>query len=534
MTLKKLFQYGLMATCLFGNAIAMNETLDTPRNVISRHQSLLDIKAASETALAESREFHIFLGANPSETHVVELQAAEEKHEREEGIKAPIRLFFVNASYELYGEQTSSAKTPILHADFNKEESWNTILKALMLGSDPFNGVFDKIYFDASTAKAANWDKEIFSKIAILLKSSGELYIPSAKLASQSSFCDSEIEPDTPNRQGPSNYRLTLEANKDPAQQDNFNRPYLCSFNPENISTPLFLKGMCVSSYGMYNGKLYKTNNLNLVYDTTFQFSEITNGPLKFETFESGRMYPNIGMDYRQEPKDIIEQHIRINSFIKITLDGAEKKEAQEIALPISIESATKENMTHESGYELSSLATSPEITIEKESITNEKVLELSSKEVPSREGYREIKLFDITLEKAEAEKTTFKAPNAVISPEPVLSPKPTIIHSTMYCPNLYRKITKNAEAIEKIYYDESHNLQDRNSRNLLLEIRRELREAEEIIDKIEDPLTTPQDRALVAGIFAPDRLEFMQRYIFAAQKYPKLSGWLQKIGFAW
>lgn len=80
MKLKKIFQYGLMATCLFGSAMAMNQT-ELQKNAIPRHQSLLDIKAASELASAESREFHIFLGANPSETHVVGLRAAEERRE---------------------------------------------------------------------------------------------------------------------------------------------------------------------------------------------------------------------------------------------------------------------------------------------------------------------------------------------------------------------------------------------------------------------------------------------------------------------
>lgn len=632
MKLKKLLQYGLMATCLFGNAIAMNENYDTPKYAISRHQSLLDIKAASEIALAESREFHIFLGANPSEAHVVELRAAEEKREREEGIKAPIRLFFVNAC-NFDGPQTPSAKTPILHANFNNEESWNTILEALMLKNESFNGVFDKIYFDVSTAKFSRWDEGILAKIAISLKKSGELYIPRAKLASQSSFCDSEFEP---------TYRQRLEIQQDSAQQDEFNRPFLCSQNPKNISTPLFSMGGCLSSFGMRDGKMYVTNKHTLVYDTTFQYSEIIGRPLKFEIFESDKMYPTIGMEYRQLPKDIIEC-IRINSFIKVTLEG--QKEAEETIFNIPVVNQTKENVTNEIGYEPSLIATSTETPIEKESVINDPLLELSSKEIPIREGYREIKLpslamikekllrggsticsetdyfhfqsiagtfcgfgpevkdFDIKMrsmliskdnkgfyglflaftiklessigiginlisdrqessyifeggtnrkdnfclvsdpedlkiitpiKKKEAEKTIFKAPTVDEIAKPIISPKPTIIHSLRYCPDLYLKIKNNAEAIEKIHYDESHNLQDSKSRGLLLEIRRELGEAEEIIDKIENPLTTPQDRTLVAGIFAPDRLEFMQMYMSAAQKHPELSNWLQKIGFAW
>lgn len=193
MKLKKIFKYGFIATCLLGNALAMDHTDDLPKNAVPRNQSMLAIKAASDTASLESRQLHILFGAHPSETHVVHLRAAEEKREKEEGIKAPIRLFFVNAC-ELYGEQALSPKTPILNADFNKEESWDTILEALKLNEESFNGVFDKMYFDVSTAKAASWGESILAKITILLKKSGELYIPDVKLFSQSSFCESTVD----------------------------------------------------------------------------------------------------------------------------------------------------------------------------------------------------------------------------------------------------------------------------------------------------------------------------------------------------
>lgn len=405
MNFKKLLQYGLMTTCLFGNALAMNEAYDVSKNAIPRRQSLIDIKAASELALAESRELHIFLGANPSEHHVVQLQVAEEKREAEEGIKAPIKLFFVNP----LEAQTPSAKTPILHADFNKEESWNTILEALTLTRRNFNGVFDKIYFDASTAKFTEWDEGILAKIAILLKKSGELYIPDAKLASQSSFCDSEIE---------SNYQLILETQKDPAQQEKTNRPYKCSLNPKNISTAPFLRGGCTSNYGMRDGKMYITNSLTLVYDTTFQPSGIIGHPLTFETFDGDKMYPNIGMDYRLEPKKIIDQHIRINSFIKVTLDDAEKSEAEAIIFGTPTVSETKENMINEelpieaaptrtSTKEEYSEVKLPNLNVAKENLSLENVTTAAKTKVilreeketatkqyynPSEIGYKEIK----------------------------------------------------------------------------------------------------------------------------------------------
>lgn len=387
MNFRKLIQYGLMATCLVSNAMAMEDAYNKlPDSAIPRHQSLLDIKAAAETALAESREFHIFLGANPSEHHVVQLRAAEEKREQQEGIKAPIRLFFVNA-WDFYGTQTPSAKTPILNANFNNEEGWNTILEALMLKNESFNGVFDKIYFDVSTTKFLHWDEGILAKIVILLKQSGELYIAGAKLASQSSFCDSEIKP---------TYQQLLEAQRDSAQQDKFNRPFLCSQNPKNISTPLFSQGGCLSSYGMRDGKVYITNNLTLVYDTTFQSSEIIGRPLKFESFESDKMYPNIGMEYRQEPIEIIEESIRIHTFIKVALEA--QKEAEETIFNIPVVIKTKENVTNEIGYESPLIATSTEITIEKESLINKAVLGLSSIEVPIREEYKEIKFPSLAL----------------------------------------------------------------------------------------------------------------------------------------
>jgi hypothetical protein len=635
--------------------MAMNEIDNLPKNAISRHESLRDIKAASETALAESREFHIFFGANPSEHHVVQLRAAEEKREREEGIRAPIRLFFVNAA-EFYGIQTSSAKTPILNADFNKEESWDTILEALVLTGEPFKGVIDKIYFDVSTAKAARWGESILAKIAILLKESFELYIPDAKLESQSLFCDSEVDRAT--------YQKLTKAEKG-----------TLPFPPRNtqLSSPFFAGG-CMAPMIKRDEIYYTYNSLGLVYDTTYSLSEIIGRPLTFESFESDMMYPNIGMEYRTEPEEAIQNYIRINSFIKITLE-AEKKEAEEITFNIPTVIGTKENVIHEIGHEPSLIATSTEVTtekdnvihgtmlelppktatteisIEKKCVINETVLELFPKEIPAktsiREGYKEVKfpslsqlkeallqgrstihsetdsfyvqsfmgsffgfrpevkdfdlkmlcmstfqdykghytlsgMFRVLLEnsngigiqiilksydtqespyiveggaqkkdnfcfvsdpeelkiitpikKREAEKTIFKALTVDETAKPVLPPKPTIIRSLAYCPKLYRKIKNNTEAIEKIYYDQSHNLQDRRSIDLLLEIRRELREAQDIIDTIEDPHTTTQDRALIA-IFAPDRLEFMQRYMSAVERHPELSGWLQKIGFKW
>jgi|GEM_PF-3378565 len=320
---KKLFYYGLAVACLLGNSMAMNETHDLPENAILRHESLRDIKAASELALAESRELHMFLGANPSEHHVAQLRAEEEKREIEEGIKAPIRLYFVNAC-GLYGIQTSSAKTPILHADFNKEESWNTILEALMIKGGSFNGVFDKIYFDVSTVKAARWGEEILAKIAILLKKFGELYIPDAKLASQSLFCDSYVDQQ-------SYHKLTKIEKKD--------LPY-----PANYQTvdKCFLSSGGITTAEERGGAYYAYNPLNLVYDTTFQYSEIIGCPLKFEVFEGDETYPNIGMSYRPEPKEITEQYLRINSFIKITLEGTKNRKAEEISFPLSVISETK------------------------------------------------------------------------------------------------------------------------------------------------------------------------------------------------
>lgn len=234
----------------------------------------------------------------------------------------------------MYGIQTPSAKTPILNADFNKEESWDTILEALTLTGERFNGVFDKIYFDVSTAKAAKWNEVILAKIATLLKKSGELYIPDAKLAGQSFFCDSEVETDS-DRKGPTNYQLQLEDQKDPNQQEKINRPYSYSLSPANRSTHPFLMGGGTTGYGIREGKMYLTNSLGLIYDTTFQSSETLGHPLKFEVFEGNKMYPNIGMEYRQESSQIIEQHLRINSFIKVTLEGAKKGEAEEISLKV-------------------------------------------------------------------------------------------------------------------------------------------------------------------------------------------------------
>ncbi len=337
MKLKKLVQYGLMTTCLLGNAMAMNETRDLPINAISRQQSIVDIKAASELASAESREFHIFLGANPSEAHVIGLRAEEEKREIEEGIKAPIRLFFVNAC-EMYGIQTPSARTPILNGDFNNEENWDTILEALMLSGESFNGVVDKLYFDVSTAKGARWGEKIFAKIAILSKKSIELYIPDAKLASQSFFCDSEVDQKTYHALSPIQKRAL---------------PYPPS---RQIVDKCFLSSGGLTSVEKRNETYYVYNSLNLVYDTAFQSSEIIGYPLKFEAFENDKPYPNIGMDYRIEPKEV-QQYFQINSFIKVTLDGVEKEEAEEISLKVPTVNETeieiKENKINETAREL-------------------------------------------------------------------------------------------------------------------------------------------------------------------------------------
>lgn len=662
MNFRKIFQYGLMVTCLSSNVMAMNTPIDLPENAILRHESLRDIKAASELALAESRELHMFLGANPSEHHVAQLRAEEEKREIEEGIKAPIRLYFVNAC-GLYGIQTSSAKTPILHADFNKEESWNTILEALMLMGGSFNGVFDKIYFDVSTAKGARWYEGVLAKITALLKKSGELYIPDAKLASQSLFCDSYVDQQ-------SYHKLTKAEKKDLPYPVNYQTVDKCFLSSGGITT--------VEERG---GAYYAYNSLNLVYDTTFQFSKIIGYPLKFEVFESDKMYPDIGMKYRQEPEQIIQQYLRINSFIKMTLVGTEKREAEEIILDTAIISERKEKVINEELPILNLVKethkepivpnkTETHVILEediekreieetslkvptvdktanemKENVVNKAAQELSVNVEATKifipEGYKEAKfpslnvikdalllgrstvssdtdffciqsimgtffgfksdvkdfglemlsatlskkdngsyrlfglfrvmfedskvgipislnsnIYDNFMDGTPVEKSFYKVSNPeelkIIVPvkkrEPFLFPTPTtiaqpttptivpntqkIIYSARYCPDLYRKVKKNSEAIQKIYYDDSHGLQGDN-RTLLLRIREELREAEDIIDTIENPNTTVQDRALVA-VFSPDRKEEMSRLMRAAQKKLELSDWLQKIGFRW
>ncbi len=175
---------------------------------------------------------------------------------------------------------------------------------------------------------------------------------------------------------------------------------------------------------------------------------------------------------------------------------------------------------------------TAPTIAEVREDVINEVALELFPKEIlPKLSIPDELRIIVPVIKREPVPSVT---PTIVVQPTTTtITPNTQKIYSLGYCADLYRKINKNSEAIETILYNDSHRLQDRRSIDLLLEIRRELREAQDIIDTIEDPHTTTQDRALIA-IFAPDRLEFMQRYMSAVERHPELSGWLQKIGFKW
>jgi hypothetical protein len=283
-------------------------------------QSSLHIAEAGKKAAAENRELHIFLGAHPMEDHIINMLKNEQAKEAQDSaagvanpFKCPVRIYFNSDSR--YGKLASSAQAPILSADFNEMEYWNILVEALDIqkkgdfgratNNETFNGVVDKIYFDWSTVKFASWSHIVVLRLAMLLKKTGEIFIPDVNLSSQSTFAESILEVEA--------YRALSPAEKKVI-------PYEQNLNPINNSGS-FLRGMSMTCLEKRGDKSFVMNGTSLVCDSNFMPNNSSTGlmkkigALRCESFEfgDGKLYPNIGM---LERGDTFCVHI--DTFVKV------------------------------------------------------------------------------------------------------------------------------------------------------------------------------------------------------------------------
>lgn len=267
------------------------------------------LSKAPELARQEGRELHLVLGAGPYETHIrnmIDQDMARERQEQEAKLqnpfKSPVRIFFT------YDERActkdSSPIAPVHYGNFNSLDDWERLLKLLhpnyrSLGGGStvkFQGPVDKIYFDCSTNKFAQWDQAGMIRIAILLKPAGTIFLPDANLASQCVFGNSEITAEE--------HRKLREQDDEPSRAILKSLPYTEAKQPRPSSGMFFL-GLCTNENHSRDGKNYVYNGTSLIYDTNYKAESISDrsrklvGPLKFEAVASPEGYPNIGTDLR-------------------------------------------------------------------------------------------------------------------------------------------------------------------------------------------------------------------------------------------
>ncbi len=328
--LKKIFAISLLALGFnsAASATAFYNEQESARSVELSKQFNADrnlkvyLERAPQFALQEGRELHIVLGAGPYENHMKRLiDQDREREARENGVgqypfKAPVRIFFTND--ERVDFRSANERSPIFYADFNKMDDWNHLIALLLpqdTGKVKFNGPVSKIYFDWSVLKFAEWDTIRMIRIVRLLKPEGAIYLPGVNLASCSVFALSEVTR--------KETQELIDAGTDESRFILNSRPYKVDIGPQKNHFS-FLRGISCSPVEKRDGIEYTYNPCSLVYDSNFTEDRISErarklvGPLKFQSFETGEGYPEIGSNLRDDVHGMPAEFFVVKDYVKV------------------------------------------------------------------------------------------------------------------------------------------------------------------------------------------------------------------------